>query len=456
MERTMRRRKTRRDTPHTPHVPASVREREEHEMAGMLQKAGYLNPRGWARRFFEEGMGPSELEYRLGAGELRYNYPELRRRSSRPPARDKRQRTKFTRAEVEAARRWNRNKYGLSSEESDFLVTHQRFEQIEIAHEQWREKHGYPAANSSISRGMLLDMMGFPGRRRDPRRITAAQRRRLPASKFADPHRLVFPRGMPIDTKRRADNAMARLDQALRQRHSGLTRARYAEFKARIRAVQRRFGESTKRSETRLRGRDINEKQQKVISALKSSLHEYDLNVRDDGSWVSVFVDQKRTGHLVAVIVIYKSGRADVTGPYGHIIKDLLKKNRGKRDPVRRYPTYPKTPRGRAKVERVLREYKHHELRSSGGARVKGRRQAVAIALAEGRRAEGRDRSASRRAREDSVWRSIHPDYRGKVRGEKAVLVLDEHGRTVLAPLSRLSEARLRSLLPKGGRESPT
>lgn len=55
------------------------------------------------------------------------------------------------------------------------------------------------------------------------------------------------------------------------------------------------------------------------------------------------------------------------------------------RDPARRYPPYPK---GRAKVRRVLEEFAGGKLRSSSGQRVKSRKQAVAIALSEQRRAE--------------------------------------------------------------------
>lgn len=43
------------------------------------------------------------------------------------------------------------------------------------------------------------------------------------------------------------------------------------------------------------------------------------------------------------------------------------------------------TPQEKAKVERVLHEYKEGELRSSSGQKVTNRKQAVAIALSEGR-----------------------------------------------------------------------
>jgi hypothetical protein len=45
------------------------------------------------------------------------------------------------------------------------------------------------------------------------------------------------------------------------------------------------------------------------------------------------------------------------------------------------------TTKGRNKVEKVMHEYKHGELKSGGRKNVKNRKQAVAIALSEARRA---------------------------------------------------------------------
>jgi hypothetical protein len=42
--------------------------------------------------------------------------------------------------------------------------------------------------------------------------------------------------------------------------------------------------------------------------------------------------------------------------------------------------------RGKAKVKKVMREYKHGELKSGGRTKVKSRKQAVAIALSEARK----------------------------------------------------------------------
>jgi hypothetical protein len=41
--------------------------------------------------------------------------------------------------------------------------------------------------------------------------------------------------------------------------------------------------------------------------------------------------------------------------------------------------------KGRSKVEKVMHEYKHGQLKSGGRAKVKSRKQAVAIALNEAR-----------------------------------------------------------------------
>jgi Family of unknown function (DUF6496) len=48
------------------------------------------------------------------------------------------------------------------------------------------------------------------------------------------------------------------------------------------------------------------------------------------------------------------------------------------------------TGKGKGKVEKVMREYKHGSLRSSSGAKVRKRKQAVAIALSEARQAGAR------------------------------------------------------------------
>ena len=56
--------------------------------------------------------------------------------------------------------------------------------------------------------------------------------------------------------------------------------------------------------------------------------------------------------------------------------------------------------KGRGKVAKVMREYKQGSLRSSSGAKVRKRKQAVAIALSEAREAGARiprKRAASRR-----------------------------------------------------------
>jgi len=46
--------------------------------------------------------------------------------------------------------------------------------------------------------------------------------------------------------------------------------------------------------------------------------------------------------------------------------------------------------KGRRKVRKVMREYKHGALRSGSGGKVRKRKQAVAIALSEARRSGAR------------------------------------------------------------------
>ena len=55
--------------------------------------------------------------------------------------------------------------------------------------------------------------------------------------------------------------------------------------------------------------------------------------------------------------------------------------------------------RARRKIAKVMREYKRRSLRSSSGAKVRKRKQAVAIALSEARRSGARiPRKRSKRA----------------------------------------------------------
>jgi Family of unknown function (DUF6496) len=48
-------------------------------------------------------------------------------------------------------------------------------------------------------------------------------------------------------------------------------------------------------------------------------------------------------------------------------------------------PTAKKATKGKAKVEKVMHEYKEGSLKSGSGGKVKSRKQAVAIALNEAR-----------------------------------------------------------------------
>ena len=68
--------------------------------------------------------------------------------------------------------------------------------------------------------------------------ITTKQRKALPSGKFADPSE----RKYPIQDKAHADNAMARLEQ----QKDSLSPGKYRSIKARIKAAQRKFGETPK------------------------------------------------------------------------------------------------------------------------------------------------------------------------------------------------------------------
>lgn len=57
--------------------------------------------------------------------------------------------------DFEQAARFEGKRYGLTHEETLRLVRHPRFLSIRDDVEHWREQHGFPAANSSLTRGYL-------------------------------------------------------------------------------------------------------------------------------------------------------------------------------------------------------------------------------------------------------------------------------------------------------------
>jgi len=62
----------------------------------------------------------------------------------------------------------------------------------------------------------------------------------------------------------------------------------------------------------------------------------------------------------------------------------------GRADALAAHRSRKKKGQGRHKIEKVLGEFKRGTLRSGGGGKVKSKRQAVAIALSEARRAGAR------------------------------------------------------------------
>lgn len=77
--------------------------------------------------------------------------------------------------------------------------------------------------------------------------LDAAQRRKIPSSKFADPSERKF----PIHDKAHADAAASRLEG----QKSKLSPGKYAAIKARIKSAQKRFGEKPKTASAgRMRG----------------------------------------------------------------------------------------------------------------------------------------------------------------------------------------------------------
>jgi hypothetical protein len=53
------------------------------------------------------------------------------------------------------------DRFGLTAAEARHLATHPRVVEIRDQHERWLMAHGYPAPSSSLSRGKLLEMMGY-------------------------------------------------------------------------------------------------------------------------------------------------------------------------------------------------------------------------------------------------------------------------------------------------------
>jgi len=76
--------------------------------------------------------------------------------------------------------------------------------------------------------------------------LNAAERKKIPSNKFADP----VGRAYPIHDKAHADNAAARLEQ----QKGSMSPGKYARIKARIKAAQKRFGEAPKAASGRMRG----------------------------------------------------------------------------------------------------------------------------------------------------------------------------------------------------------
>lgn len=60
--------------------------------------------------------------------------------------------------------------------------------------------------------------------------------------------------------------------------------------------------------------------------------------------------------------------------------------------------TYPKSKKAKSKIHTVMGEHKRGTLKSSSGEKVTNRKQAIAIALAEARRVEGKKRKSKKRS----------------------------------------------------------
>lgn len=62
--------------------------------------------------------------------------------------------------------RWFSKKYGLTAEQARKFIANPNRARIERSLESWRERNGFPAPNSPLVRGKLIEDAGLKGRRR--------------------------------------------------------------------------------------------------------------------------------------------------------------------------------------------------------------------------------------------------------------------------------------------------
>ena len=94
------------------------------------------------------------------------------------------------------------------------------------------------------------------------------------------------------------------------------------------------------------------------------------------------------------------------------------------------------TPGQRKPVDRVMHEYEHGELKSGGGAKVKSRKQAVAIALSEA--------GASNRETPAKNKRNLAHTKAKEARGQTAMQ--EKEGKTAKTKTELMATARKRDI----------
>lgn len=105
-------------------------------------------------------------------------------------------------------------------------------------------------------------------------------------------------------------------------------------------------------------------------------------------------------------------------------------------------------------IGRVMHEYKHGELESSRGGKVKGRRQAVAIALSEAGSSRNQSRSQNRRQRARTKTKERRgqtaqqrKEGRGRSAGPTRAELYRQAARRKIPGRSRMSKAELQRAL---------
>ena len=110
-----------------------------------------------ARRYWRRGM--------TGEIPLRYFVPDQRRSGTRARAGARMKRNEMgdvlTEADYRQAAKFDVKRFGLTMDEAMKLVKADRYPGLLKTIEDWRARHGWPAANSALTRGYIYELLGM-------------------------------------------------------------------------------------------------------------------------------------------------------------------------------------------------------------------------------------------------------------------------------------------------------